>query len=131
MVFIVKWNFNLFVDGSQALTLADKFDTNAYDKISVIIKDGASDTVVEAQPGDIDKVDFLCIKSDQYHVNASKKLVYKVGSSADEIALERDHVLIGSSLVALLGEAPKTLKFSNSTGKDANIAIIIGRKAMS
>ena len=131
MVVPVKWNFSLFVDGGQSLALSDKIDADAYDKISITIKNGVVDQSVEVQPGDVNKVDFLCIKSDQYHIDANQKLVYKVGNSAAEIALERAHVLIGNSLIALFGEAPKTLKFSNSTGKDVNIDIHIVRKAMS
>jgi hypothetical protein len=49
-----------------------------------------------------------------------------------EIELDRAHVLIGNSLVTLLGtdeNALKTLKFVNTTDKEINIKIVVGRVA--
>ena len=129
MVVSVKWNFNLLIDGGQSLTLADKFDSTAYDKISVTIKKGGHDTTVIVQPGSIEDVDFFCIKSDQYSIDKDKQLAYKVGEGTTPIILDHAHVLIGNSLVSLLGEAPTILVFNNTTDKDANIEIMVGRKA--
>lgn len=130
MVVTVKWNFSLFVDNRQSLAIKDEFDTEALDKISITIpKETASTDPVEVQvqPGEIEKVDFLCItsKSNEY----TEKIAYKVEDAAPEIELKGPHILIGNSLVALLKEDPNTLKFSNTGDTDAEIEIIIGRKA--
>jgi hypothetical protein len=131
MVVPVKWNFNLFVNGSQTLSLADKFDSTAYDKISVLIKADDKETEVKIFPGEIEDIDFFCIKSDKYTIDKTKQLTYKVGESTEAIVLDRAHMLIGNSMVGLLKEAPTKLIFNNTTGSDANLEIIVGRKATS
>jgi hypothetical protein len=129
MVMPVKWNFNLFVDGSQSLNLVDKFESSAYDKISFSIPDGTTDLLVNVQPGDIKDITFFCVKSDKYTTDLAKQLCYKVADSTTAINLDQAHVLIGNSIVSLLDKAPTTLKFSNATGSPANVVIIVGRKA--
>ena len=131
MVVTIKWNFSLMIDGNQSLTIADKFETHAFGKISITIAKNTSEenpVTLELQPSDIEKIDFLCItsKSKQYDEN----IAYKVGNSEKEIKLNCAQVLIGSSLVGLLGESLTNLSFTNKANKDFEVEIIIGRRVI-
>jgi hypothetical protein len=127
----VTLNLNLSIRDGPAIRLAKTFTTEAYDKVSVQIPKDAEDKDVVVQPSEKGKIDFLCITSenDQYHQDDTKKLIYKVGAGTKEIKLDGAHVLIGASLIDLLGGKPEKLKFTNKTDEPVNISILVGRKA--
>ena len=136
MVVVVKWNFNLFVNNGQLLTTGDKIEgITAYDKVSITVpsEEGATPVgkTVDLQPSEIGNVVLLCVTSDVYQKSGEEKLYYTLANDTDaeENYLESAHVLIGTSLVKLLGGDLTKLKFINKTGKEANIEIIVGRKA--
>jgi hypothetical protein len=137
MVVLVKWNFNLFVNEGKPLTLGDRIDgITAYDKLSIKVpsETGGSPTglTIDLQPSDVDKIVLLCIKSDHYPKSGTPERLYytleKV-AGAKENDMNGPHVLLGNTLVKLLGDDLTQLKFVNTTGADANVDIVVGRKA--
>jgi len=97
---------------------------DAYDKIGVKVQDGETETV-EIQPGDEGRVQFLLINSDWL----GDALTYKVNAQGDAIKLDAPQVLVGDGAVGLLGEPPNSLEVTNDSTQEANIEIIVGRKA--
>lgn len=137
MVVLVKWNFNLFVNDGKPLTLDGSIDgITAYDKLSIKVpKEGSeppTGTTVDLQPSVVDNLFLLCIRSDVYQAaDGSNKLTYNLSNvtGANDNELLGPHVLIGNALVKLLGDDLTKLKFINTTAKDANIEVVVGRKA--
>jgi len=85
---------------------------------------------VEIQPGEKTQVSFLLIESSVY----SSALNYVVSEGeptpdSSAIVLDQPHVYLGMGAVSALGVAPKTLKFTNNSGKQAAIGILVGRDA--
>jgi hypothetical protein len=137
MVVLVKWNFNLFVNDAKPLTLGDTIDgITAYDKLSIRVpaETAGSPTglTVDLQPSDVADITLLCITSDHYpSAGAPERLYYLLSNVADakDNDMNGPHVLIGNTLVKLLGDDLTQLKFVNTTGADALIEIVVGRKA--
>ena len=144
MVVLVKWNFNLFVNDGKPQTLEDTINSiTAYDKVSVQVAKGAK-LDVALQPSSVDNVVLLCITSDYYPQTSAETLTYTPAAVTDSsttppttstpptLNLENAHILIGNSLVKLLGSdtALTKLTFANNTIQDVvNIDIAVGRKA--
>jgi hypothetical protein len=127
----VAWNLGLYIEKGPSIKLADSFKTDAYDKVSVPIPNDDTEVEVAVQPSGVGKIDFLCIISDQYSQDSTKKLAYKSGETGTtEIILDRAQVLIGASLIELLDDVPTKLTFKNSTDNPANVSILVGRKAV-
>jgi hypothetical protein len=149
MVVVMKWNFNLFVNNGPPLNVGDTIDTiTAYDKVSIPVPAEVLDSkhtpkgvMVQLQPGDVANVALLYIKSDHYPAKGSTETLYyvngaaDVGTTVDKLTddvkknMESAHILIGTALVKLLGTDLKTLKFVNTTANEAQIDIVVGRKA--
>jgi hypothetical protein len=137
MAVLVKWNFNLFVNDGKPLTLGDSIDgITAYDKLSIKVpsETGGSPTglTVDLQPSIVDNIVLLCITSDHYpSADAPEKLNYTLtkATGAKPNDMNGPHVLISNALVKLLGDDLTQLKFVNTTALDANIEIVVGRKA--
>ena len=100
-------------------------EVDAYDVIEVPVADGASDDEVEVQPGA--HVSLLMITSDSY----DPPLTYKVNDAGHPArTLDQPQVFVGAGAVSLLDASPPgSLFFSNGTGKDARISILVGRNA--
>jgi hypothetical protein len=137
MVVLVRWNFNLFVNDGKPLTLDGSIDgITAYDKLSILVPKEPSATAkgitIDLQPSSVANLMLLCIKADSYPSSTNPgNLTYTLSkvTGAAENSLTGPHVLIGNALVKLLGSDLTQLKFINTTGKDVNIDIIVGRKA--
>ncbi len=112
------------VANGPTLTITQTIAIDAYDKIDVAVPDGTSDLDVELQPNATDKVRFVLVSSDLYDEN----LTYKVNDGTDERILDGPYLLSGTGAVALLDAAPAKLVVSNSSGKTANVRVLIGRK---
>jgi len=123
----IKWSFQAAVVGGPSLSLnAPAIKVEAYDVIQVAILDGASGTAVSIQPSSSAKeMALVVISSDQYDA----KLTYEVDSVGVANKLDGPHVFVGSGAVAFLNtsQAPQSLSFSNSSGKPANVSILVGR----
>lgn len=115
----IKWNFVTQVLQGPSVSAADTIDdVDAYDKFDVIIPDTASQAV-NLVPGGA-SISLLVINPQTPDANLSYDL------SGNPVALDGPHVLIGAGAVSLLGGA-SSLTFSNNTGADATIEILVGR----
>jgi hypothetical protein len=120
----INWTFNVQVVGGPQIAVTRPVPVDAYDKIGVKVQDGETETV-EIQPGDEGRVQFLLINSDWL----GDALTYKVNAQGDAIKLDAPQVLVGDGAVGLLGEPPNSLEVTNDSTQEANIEIIVGRKA--
>jgi|SRR5215210_412822 len=119
----INWTLNVQVVGGPHVSASQTVTVDAYDKIGVAIATGATE-VVEVQPGDPGRVQFLWISSNQFGDN----LTYKVNDAGDAIKLDAPQLLIGDGAVELLRAAPKSLAFTNNLAQDVDIKILVGRK---
>jgi hypothetical protein len=124
----INWTLNVQVVEGPKTSASDTITVDAYDKIRVTVGVGASESkVVEVQPGPAGRVQFLLIKSSQY----GDALTYKVNNAGNAIKLDAPQLLIGDGAVGLLGASPPTtLGFTNNLAQDANIEVLVGRKAI-
>ena len=99
---------------------------DAYDKISIDVPDQTTTGLeVEIQPGATGSIQLLVVKSSVY----GPDLKYTVNAGTDDRVLDEPHVLVGTGSVGLFGEEPEKLVFTNTTGEDAQIQILVGRDA--
>lgn len=114
----IKWNFVTKVLNGPSVSAADSIeDVDAYDKFDISLADTDSQ-VVNLTPGGVTYL--LVINPQTPHANLSYEL------SGNPVALDGPHVLVGTGAVGLLGGAT-SLTFTNNTGADAVIEILIGR----
>jgi hypothetical protein len=101
------------------------FEVDAYDVIEVTVADGAADDQIDVQPGS--GVQLLAITTDSY----DPPLTYKVNDTANPVfTLDQPQVFAGAGAVGLLAaSAPTALFFTNATGQDALVSILVGRDA--
>jgi hypothetical protein len=100
-------------------------EVDAYDVIEVTVNDSATDDEVEVQPGS--EVRLLMIHCDSY----DPALTYKVNATGNPVrTLDQPQMFAGTGAVALLdAAAPSSLFFSNATGRNAVVSIVVGRLA--
>jgi len=126
-------DINLGIDadviGGPHITASRLKSVEAYDKISVVINAGDTNKVVDIQPGNANKVNFLMITSDFYHSDVSYRANDGTADAAASITLDEPHLYFGSGMMSLFTVTPKSLKFTNSNTKKASIEILIGRDA--
>ncbi len=116
----IKWNFVTQVLHGPSVSAAGSFDeVNAYDKFNIEIADTVTQAV-NLVPAD--SISVLVINPKK----PDKNLTYDLSGS--DVALDGPHVLIGTGAVGLLGGAT-SLTFTNATGADAVIEILIGRNS--
>lgn len=114
----IKWNFvTQVMKGPSVSAAASIDDVDAYDKFDITLED-AGTQAVNLTPGGATSL--LVINPLIPHEDLSYEL------SGNPIALDGPHVLIGAGAVSLLGGAT-SLTFTNNTGADAVIEILIGR----
>lgn len=117
----IKWNFVTQVLQGPGVSAADSItDVDAYDKFDISLADTVTQAVNLVPAGG--NISLLVINPKPPHANLS----YDLGGNT--IALDGPHVLIGSGAVSLLGGAT-SLTFTNTTGADAVIEILVGRDA--
>ena len=114
----IKWNFVTKVLKGPSVSAAGSFDeVDAYDKLDINLADTATQLVNLAPAGDT----YLLVISPR---NPHEDLSYEL--DGNPVALDGPHVLIGAGAVGLLGGVT-SLTFTNNTGADAVIEILIGR----
>lgn len=119
---------NVQVVGGPKVLISKPISVEAYDKIEVAIDTGVTGKTVEIQPGGTTQVSFLLIESSVY--SSSLKYAVSDGSTDSlEISLDQPHFYFGVGAVSALKVAPKTLKFTNNSGQQAAIGILVGRDA--
>lgn len=121
----IAWNMGVQITGGPSISLDGAMTVDAYDMIEVVILDNATQTV-EIQPSGVAaQVQLLMIRSDRY----DEALFYKVGAEATEFKLDKPLLLIGKGAISMLGVAPDALHFTNASGENASIQILVGRDA--
>lgn len=116
----IRWNFVAHVLQGPSVSAAGSIDeVDAYDKFDIDLADGATQTV-NLVPGD--GIALLIINPR----TPDEDLTYEL--AGNPVSLDGPHVLIGAGAVGLLGGAT-SLAFTNNTGADAVIEILIGRDA--
>lgn len=135
----IKYILSLQVEGGPSVNIPGKprAMVQAYHKVSDMVTDNNQNRIVKVQPDDLGEVEFMIVESNEYDdLGNHAKLGYRVvdrdpnGSPAEPIRLEQAHLLMSSSLISLLGRAPNELKFTNKTGIDTNVEILVGCKAI-
>ena len=119
----IRWNVTARVDAGPVLEAADAIDADAYDKLEVTIPDGANKQPINIAPVKWPSVLFLALNPRK----TSPSLNYDLNGT--KIPIDGPHFLVGSGAVKLLGTGDATLKFSNTSGADATIDILVGRNA--
>jgi len=128
----VNYGYSIQVTGGPQIAQARATTVQAYDKIEVSVDPGATDVVVDVQPGAASQVVLLALSSS---LN-DDKITYKVadgGGDKGPFKLDAPQLFTGGA-VAVFGAPPKTLKFSNAhpandPTKKAAIEIFVGRDA--
>jgi hypothetical protein len=108
-----------------SLSALRTIEVDAHDKIQVKVEAGASNKIVDVQPGGAGRVQLLAITSTRF----GDQLTYKVNNAGDAIKLDAEQLLMGAGAVGLLGGSPKTLSFTNNLAEEADVIILVGRKA--
>lgn len=116
---------NVSVTNGPTLLVNQTLTVDAYDKFDVAVPDGTTDMAVQLLPANSGTVKFMALTSDLFDENLS----YKVNTSTDARQLDGPHLLIGAGAVGLLDPTPETLVFNNTSGKNAQVRILIGRDA--
>lgn len=115
----IKWNFvTQVLQGPSVSAAGSIVNADAYDKFEVELLDTVTQ-VVNLVPAGAD-ISLLVINPKK----PDAKLSYDL--SGTPVILDGPHVLIGKGAVSLLGGAT-SLTFTNSTGADAVIEILVGR----
>jgi hypothetical protein len=94
-----------------SLSALRTIEVDAHDKIQVKVGAG--------------RVQLLAITSTRF----GDQLTYKVNNAGDAIKLDAEQLLMGAGAVGLLGGSPKTLSFTNNLAEEADVIILVGRKA--
>lgn len=123
----ITYSISAQVANGPKISESKTIDLEAYDKTQVIVVDTASDLEINIQPDGSGLAKFLAITASAYGAN----LTYKVNSAASTtvITLDGPHLFVGTGAVGLLDAAPTKLFFSNSTGADVTVNMLVGRDA--
>ena len=115
----IKWNFVTQVLKGPSVSAAGSIvEADAYDKFEVELADTVTQAVNLVPAGA--SISLLVINPE----TPDASLSYDLGGTP--VILDGPHVLIGEGAVSLLGGAT-SLTFTNSTGADAVIEILVGR----
>ncbi len=119
-------DINVSVPAGPTVAISQKLTVDAYDKFDVTVPDATTALTVKLVPSGAGTVSFVLVSpaADQL----SDNLTYKVNAGTATHALNGPHLLIGAGAAALLDSDPTSLTFANSSGKNAEITILIGRK---
>jgi hypothetical protein len=122
---------NVVVPGGPKFASNEKIEVQAYDLINVPVPKNTDGTSpVEALlPASVGAVQLFVIKSDWH----SDDLKYSLESGGTDFALDRPLILAGTGAVGFFVNstgAPSSLFFTNASGNDAKIQILIGRPAV-
>lgn len=115
----INWNYVTQALNGPSLSAAGDLEVDAYDKLEITLSDTLSQQV-ELVPNA--NMSLLIINP----ASPNADLTYE--ANGNDVPLDGPQVLIGSGAVGLLGGVT-SLTFTNNTGADAVIEILIGRDA--
>ena len=116
----ISWNYVVQALNGPSISGSGNLTVDAYDKLDITIADGATQQVDLAPAGTISLV---VIQPAQ----PSDTLTYEV--DGNDVKLDGPQIFVGTGAVGLLGAAASSLSFTNATGADAAISILVGRDA--
>ncbi len=119
----INWSYVIQALNGPSISGADSLEVDAYDKIEVTI---AKDKDQEVNLVPTPAMSLLVIKPFINPTAPDKYLSYKVGTK--DVNLDGPHLFIGAGAVSLLDGAT-SLTFTNDTGDEAVLIILIGRDA--
>ncbi|KXU84626.1 hypothetical protein CR51_41495 [Caballeronia megalochromosomata] len=119
----LNWNISVNVTGGPQLSSAAALEVDAYDKLEVKLASDNAPHTVKMGPGTWADVSLVLIMPSQF----GDALTYKAGAVTAK--LDGTHLLLGAGAVALLGAGNAQLDFTNNTGADVTLEILVGRKA--
>jgi hypothetical protein len=124
----VNWQFQAAIPGGPSVLLNQPgIPIAAYDVATIDIAPGASNVDVPIQPSSgAGDVVFLVVSSSLYDPGIN----YTVDALTVKHVLDGPHVLLGSGAVGFLNSSapPQKLVFNNTSAKDANVQVVVGRK---
>ena len=115
----LNWNYVVQALNGPSLSAAGERVVDAYDKMEITIADTVTQQVDLVPNADMA---LLIIQPEPANNDPSCEI------NGVDVMLDGPQVFIGSGAVSLLGGAT-SLKFTNHTGADAVIGILIGRDA--
>jgi len=115
----IKWNYVVQALKGPSVSATGTIEVDAYDKFEVTIADTVTQAVNLVPSG---TVSVLLINPKSPDQNLSYEI------NGNPVVLDAPHLLLGSGAVGLLGGVT-SLTFTNATGADAVIEILIGRDA--
>jgi hypothetical protein len=122
----ITYSLSVQVAGGPKISDSDTLEVEAYDKTQVTLADGDSDIEVDIQPGGAGLAQFVSVTATDY----DNTLTYKVNAApATAIPLDGPHLFIGAGAVSLLDPAPIKLFFTNATGSNVTVNVLVGRDA--
>ncbi len=123
----IKWSVDVQVVGGVKISASQVLSVDATDDVVVSVPDTADKQEVNVQPGDAGNVKFIMITADPY----AALLTYSTkADGSDPVKLDAAQILVGEGAVGLFGATPpQKLYFSNTTGADASVRILVGREA--
>lgn len=130
----VKWLLNINPVNGPKLSPVGTLDVEAYELISAQVEGGGG-TATVTLPSANENLSLVAITAGEY--NSDGDLFYTINGEAPTYALEAPHVMIGAGAVAYLTAAsggstdPAELLFTNNTGEEVGITILVGRDAVS
>lgn len=119
----ISLSLGVAIKNGPQLTLIRTIEVDIYDKIDVSIADGVVKDV-ELLPDLPSNVKFFLVVSDHYETSG---LSYTINTGGTDYNLDQPHILTGEGAIKLMDATPQKLVFTNQSGKDAQIGILIGR----
>ena len=128
----ISCKLNMEIQSGPSFLITNAVQVDAYDRIEVKAPDSTASptaTTVDVQPGAAGKIQVLLIRSTKY----GDDLTYRVhDNTTPERTLNDALFLIGTGSLDLLEDpaAPlDKLLFTNTTGQEVVLEIVVGRKA--
>jgi hypothetical protein len=120
----INWSFSVAAGKGPRVYGSDAVEVDAYDKVSKVLAAGDKNIDVQLQPAKAaGKVHVLVIAASTFDAG----LKFSADDGTTDFSLDGPVVLIGSGAVALLAQAPQTLRLSNNTASDVTVDILVGR----
>ena len=114
----VNWNFAIQVTGGPVIATNGSSEVVASSKARLII---ANTKDASVKLGDVAGIKLVAIVPGKPH----DKLTYKLG--AKDVKLDGPQVLVGEGAVAFVADAFPEVKFTNNSGAEATIDLLVGR----
>ena len=124
MAVTIRWMYSVSAQGGPAAALADDFEADGYERISVTVPQ-AGNLNVTVGPGTWADVTSLVISAS----DMSGAITVEPDGVAAPVPLDAPIVLLGAGAVALLGGGNASIAFTNPGAADVLVDIFVVRDA--